>query len=45
VFANPGAPYAPIPRPLAASVPQVVEYLVDFATTGLGSKDVLALAW
>jgi hypothetical protein len=44
VFANPGAPYAPIPRPLSASAPQVAEYLVDFGTVGLGSKDVLALA-
>jgi hypothetical protein len=43
-FANPGAPYGPIPRPLSASAPQVVEYTVDFATAGIGSKDVLALA-
>ena len=44
VFANPGAPYAPIPRPLSASAPQVAEYLVNFGTLGLGSKDIMALA-
>jgi hypothetical protein len=44
VFANSGAPYAPIPRPLSASAPQVAEYLIDFSTLGLGSKDVMALA-
>jgi len=44
VFANPGAPYAPLPRPLSASSPQVVEYLVDFSTLALPSKNVLALA-
>jgi putative peptidoglycan binding protein len=44
VFANPGAPYAPIPRPLSASTPQVVEYLVDFSAVALPSKTVLALA-
>jgi hypothetical protein len=43
-FANPGAPYAPIPRPLSASAPQVVEYLVDFSTFAFASKSVLALA-
>ena len=44
VFARPGAPYAPVPRPLAAATPQVVEYTVDFTTAGLATKDVLALA-
>jgi hypothetical protein len=44
VFANPGAPYGPIPRPLSASAPQVVEYLVDFTTVAIASKDILALA-
>jgi Putative peptidoglycan binding domain len=44
VFANPGAPYGPIPRQLTASAPQVVEYLVDFTTVGIASKDLLALA-
>jgi peptidoglycan hydrolase-like protein with peptidoglycan-binding domain len=44
VFANPGAPYGPIPRPLSASAPQVVEYLVDFTTVGIASKDLMALA-
>jgi hypothetical protein len=44
VFANPGAPYGPIPRQLTASAPQVVEYLVDFTTVGIASKELLALA-
>jgi hypothetical protein len=44
VFANPGAPYAPLPRPLSAWAPQAVEYLVDFSTVGLPSKNVVALA-
>jgi len=44
VFANPGAPYGPIPRPLSASAPQVVEYLVDFTAVPIASKDILALA-
>jgi hypothetical protein len=43
-FANPGAPYAPIPRALSASAPQVVEYVVDFSTFAFASKSVLALA-
>ena len=43
-FANPGAPYAPIPRPLSASAPQVAEYLIDFSTLALGSRNLMALA-
>ncbi|MDN5860357.1 MAG: peptidoglycan-binding protein, partial [Pseudonocardia sp.] len=44
VFANPAAPFPAIPRDLSASAPQVVAFPVDFATAGLGSNDVLALA-
>ncbi len=44
VFARPGAPYAPVPRPLSAASPQVVEYVVDFSTVGIPSKNLMALA-